>query len=131
MLGDGLTGPPNCRTENSALTRRANNPYLFIGTRNGGGLSNMAMLELLRGMRSGLSVHGFRSTFKDWCSEATHTPNMVSEAALAHVVADKVEAAYRRGDLFQKRRKLMTGWARHIWFKISQCRLSSVLAPRC
>jgi integrase len=73
----------------------------------------MAMLELLRGMRSGLSVHGFRSTFKDWCSEATHTPNMVSEAALAHAVADKTEAAYRRGTMFAKRAKLMTEWARY------------------
>jgi integrase len=95
------------------LPTEANNPYLFIGARTGGGLSNMAMLELLRVMRSGKSVHGFRSAFKDWCSEATHTPNMVSEAALAHIVADKTEAAYRRGDLFQKRRKLMTEWARY------------------
>jgi integrase len=87
--------------------------FVFIGSRKGEGLSNMAMLELVRGMRSGVTVHGFRSTFKDWCSEETHTPNMVSEAALAHVVADKVEAAYRRGDLLAKRRKLMTEWTRY------------------
>ena len=59
----------------------------------------MAMLQCLRGLDAALTVHGFRSRFKDWASEATHVDNMISEAALAHVVADKVEAAYRRGDL--------------------------------
>jgi hypothetical protein len=59
-----------------------------------------------------ITVHGFRSTFKDWCSERTNYPNHVSEAALWHVVADKVEAAYRRGDLFEKRRRLMADWSR-------------------
>jgi integrase len=95
------------------LPREDGNPFLFIGAREGKGLSNMAMLELLRGMRSGLTVHGFRSSFKDWVSEATSTPNMVSEMALAHVVADQTEAAYRRGDLFAKRAKLMTEWSRY------------------
>ena len=95
-----------------ALPTEKGNPFVFIGGREGQPLSNMAMLELLRGMRGkGPTVHGFRSAFKDWCSEATHTPNMVSEAALAHVVADKTEAAYRRGDLFQKRRVLMNDWS--------------------
>jgi hypothetical protein len=56
-------------------------------------------------------VHGFRSAFRDWAAEATSTPHAVAEAALAHVVADKVEAAYRRGDLFEKRRRLMQDWA--------------------
>jgi integrase len=74
-------------------------------------LSNMAMLELLRGMRPGLTVHGFRSTFRDWAAERTSYPNHIAEKALAHVVADKVEAAYRRGDLFEKRRRLMAEWA--------------------
>lgn len=74
-------------------------------------LSNMAMLELLRGMRPGLTVHGFRSTFKTWSSEATAHPNIVSEAALAHTIPDKVEAAYRRGELFDKRKRLMRDWA--------------------
>jgi integrase len=95
------------------MHREDGNPFVFIGARSGVGLSNMAMLELLRGMRSAVTVHGFRSTFKDWCSEATHTPNMVSEAALAHVVADRTEAAYRRGTMFAKRAKLMTEWARY------------------
>jgi len=58
-------------------------------------------------------VHGFRSTFRDWCEEATSTPRAVSEAALAHVVESKVEAAYHRTDHFEKRRVLMELWARH------------------
>jgi integrase len=79
----------------------------------GAPLSNMAMLELLQGMGFGedLTVHGFRSTFKDWCSEQTGYPNEMSEMALAHTVADKVEAAYRRGDMREKRRRLMADWA--------------------
>jgi integrase len=88
------------------------NDFVFPGWKIGQPLSNMALLMLLREMRPGITVHGFRSTFKDWCSETTHTPNFVSEAALAHVVADKVEAAYRRADLFVKRRKLMEAWER-------------------
>ena len=76
-------------------------------------LSNMALLELLRGMRPGLglTVHGFRSSFRDWASERTNFAREVVEMALAHAVGDKVEAAYRRGDLFEKRRKLMEAWA--------------------
>jgi integrase len=73
-------------------------------------LSNMAMLEILRGMRPGLTVHGFRSTFMDWAHECTNHPKIVIDMALAHKVGDKVEAAYRRGDLFTKRVKLMQAW---------------------
>lgn len=78
-------------------------------------LSNMAMLELLQGMGFGedLTVHGFRSTFKDWCSEQTAYPNEMSEMALSHTVSDKVEAAYRRGDMREKRRRLMADWAEY------------------
>jgi integrase len=76
------------------------------------GLSNGAMLALLERMgRGDITVHGFRSTFKDWCSEATNYPGEVSEAALWHAIADRVEAAYRRGDLFKKRTALMAAWA--------------------
>jgi integrase len=60
-----------------------------------------------------VTVHGFRSTFRDWAAERTNFPSEVAEAALAHVVGDKVEAAYRRGDLFEKRRRLMEGWAEY------------------
>jgi integrase len=86
--------------------------YLFAHD-DGAPLSNMAMLELLQGMGFGedLTVHGFRSTFKDWCSEQTGYPNEMSEMALAHTVSDKVEAAYRRGDMREKRRRLMADWA--------------------
>jgi integrase len=70
------------------------------------------MLMLLRRMdRTDLTAHGFRSTFRDWAEEATSTPHAVSEAALAHTIGNKVEAAYRRGDLFQKRAALMQEWA--------------------
>lgn len=84
---------------------------LFANSQNKA-LSNMAMLEVLRRMgRGDLTVHGFRSTFRDWAAECTNFQNEVAEAALAHVVGDKVEAAYRRGDLFEKRRRLMNAWA--------------------
>jgi len=85
--------------------------FIFTGHREGRPLSNMAMLELLRGMEDGLTVHGFRSTFRDWAAETTGHPNHVVEMALAHTIGDKVEAAYRRGDLFEKRRALMQDWA--------------------
>jgi integrase len=76
-------------------------------------LSDAAMLMLLRRSgRDGLTTHGFRSAFSDWCAERTNFPTEVREMALAHAVGDKVEAAYRRGDLFAKRRQLMQAWAR-------------------
>jgi len=88
--------------------------YLFSGGKEGAPLSNMAMLELLRRMgRDDLTVHGFRSTFRDWAAECTSYPGEVCEMALAHAITDKVEAAYRRGDLFEKRRQLMLDWARY------------------
>ncbi len=88
------------------------NSFIFPGAKLDCPLSNMAMLELLKGLKPELTVHGFRSTFKDWTTETTNYPNIVSEAALAHVVDDKTEAAYRRGDLFEKRRRLMRDWAK-------------------
>jgi integrase len=76
-------------------------------------ISNMAMAMLLRRMgRGDLTVHGFRSSFSDWCAERTAFPSEVREMALAHTVADRVEAAYRRGDLFEKRRALAEAWAK-------------------
>jgi integrase len=72
----------------------------------------MAMLELLRGMRGKEVVtHGFRSTFTDWVAERTAHSSDVVEAALSHTLKSKVEAAYRRGDLFEKRRQLMNSWS--------------------
>lgn len=87
--------------------------HVFPGAKTGKPLSNMAMLELLQGRRLGrtdLTVHGFRSTFRDWAAETTNFPNEVVEMALAHTIKDEVEAAYRRGDLFAKRAKLMQAW---------------------
>lgn len=73
----------------------------------------MAMLALLKRMgRADLTCHGFRSTFRDWAAERTNFAREVAEAALAHIVGDKVEAAYRRGDLFEKRRQLMAHWGK-------------------
>ena len=88
--------------------------YVFPGAKPSTPLSNMAMLGLLERMgRADLTVHGFRSTFRDWAAERTNFPREVAEHALAHSLPDKVEAAYRRGDLFDKRRQLMDAWARH------------------
>ena len=93
--------------------RDSEDTFVFPGGKRGKGLSNGAMLALLKRMgRSDLTVHGFRSTFRDWAAERTNYPREVAEMALAHAVSDKVEAAYRRGDLFQKRRRLMEQWAR-------------------
>jgi integrase len=73
----------------------------------------MAMAVLLRRMgRTNITVHGFRSTFRDWAAERTAYPNHVVEMALAHAIGDKVEKAYRRGELLDKRRKMMDAWAK-------------------
>jgi integrase len=98
-----------------SLPRERDNPHIFPGAKAGAGIHTNSMLRLLAvGMgRRDITVHGFRSVFKTWVSETTNYPNHVSEAALWHSVADKVEAAYRRGDLFEKRRRLMTEWARY------------------
>ncbi|MEQ1706874.1 MAG: integrase arm-type DNA-binding domain-containing protein [Terricaulis sp.] len=80
-----------------------------------GALSNMALLQCLRRMgRADITAHGFRSTFRDWAAERTAFAREVAEAALAHAIGDAVEAAYRRGDLFDKRRKLMDAWAGYL-----------------
>lgn len=98
-----------------ALPRVKGNHHLFPGARRGRPLSNMAMLMVLRRMkRNDLTTHGFRSTFRDWASEVTHYPREVCEQALAHAVESAVEAAYRRGDLFGKRQKLMDQWSRYV-----------------
>jgi integrase len=85
--------------------------FVFSG-RPGRHLSDRALLALLERMqRPGLTVHGFRSTFRDWAAEQTNFAREVAEMALAHAIGDKVEAAYRRGDLLEKRRALMESWA--------------------
>jgi integrase len=88
--------------------------FVFPGVQSGQPINKAAMLLVLRRMgRDEITVHGFRSTFSDWCAEQTNTPSEVREMALAHAVSDKVEAAYRRGDLFEKRRQLAEAWARY------------------
>jgi integrase len=95
-----------------ALPReRDNTPFLFIGARAKRGLSNMAMLAMLKERFPSMTVHGFRSSFRDWAAEQTNFQREVCEAALAHTIPNAVEAAYRRGDLFEKRRKLMAAWS--------------------
>ncbi len=92
----------------------ASETYVFAGGKSGRPLSNMAMAELLKRMgHDDITVHGFRSTFRDWAAERTNFPNEVVEMALAHAVGDKTEAAYRRGDLFEKRRRLMAEWGKY------------------
>jgi integrase len=87
--------------------------FVFPGGKKGMPLSNMAMLAVLKRMRrDDLTAHGFRSTFRDWAAECTDFRSEVVEMALAHTIENKVEAAYRRGDLFQKRRQLMQAWTR-------------------
>jgi len=94
------------------MRKYARNEFVFPGMRNNRPLSNMAFLQLLKRMgRRGLTVHGFRSTFRDWAAERTNFPSEAAEMALAHAVSNKVEAAYRRGDMFEKRRKMMEDWA--------------------
>jgi integrase len=95
-----------------AMADYPDSDFLFPGQKPGKPLSAMALEMMLRRMKvKDATVHGFRSSFRDWASECTNFSNEVCEAALAHVIKDKAEAAYRRGDLFEKRRKLMEAWA--------------------
>jgi integrase len=114
-----------------ALPTEEGNPFVFLGLKSGTGITAAAMSKVIKTMnadrkRAGLPryvdpklenadvvVHGFRSTFKDWSAECTSHAGFVSEAALWHVVADRVEGAYRRGELLDKRRLLMNDWARY------------------
>jgi integrase len=113
---DDERGPHRVPLSERALEILAELPsegeFIFAGRRPGTALSNMAMLETLKQMgRGDLTTHGFRSTFRDWSAETTAYPHELLEMALAHAVGDKVEAAYRRGDLLEKRRRLMADWA--------------------
>lgn len=90
---------------------RADAKLVFEGAKRGKPLSDMTLLKILRDMNAGCTVHGFRSCFKDWASEVTQFPNELSEAALHHAIRDKTEAAYRRGNLLEKRRAMMAAWA--------------------
>jgi integrase len=97
-----------------SILKMEGSQFIFPGGRAKKPLSENAMLALLERMGRGeITVHGFRSTFRDWAAEQTNYPREVAEMALAHVVEDKVEGAYRRGDIFEKRRRLMDEWARY------------------
>jgi integrase len=101
-------------------------PFVFPGRSPKAPLSNMAFLMLLRRIgRTDITAHGFRSSFRDWAAEKSSAPRAVVEAALAHVVRDKTEAAYFRSDLFDLRRKLMDNWA-----KFATTKPASVVAIR-
>jgi integrase len=92
------------------LPRMVGTDLVFPAPR-GGALSDMTLSAVLRRMKVAAVPHGFRSTFRDWASERTNYPRDVAEMALAHAIGDRVEAAYRRGDLFEKRQCLMADWA--------------------
>jgi len=107
-----LTPPPPLHWLGLALGVDPRRGFVFSGAKAGQGLSNMALPKVLERMdRGDLTAHIFRATFKTWASERTNVPRELVEAALAHVLRDKVEAAYQRGDLFDKRRRLMDAWA--------------------
>lgn len=95
--------------------RSMNSEFVFEGQKRHQPLSNMAMLMLLRRMKvEGATVHGFRSAFRDWASEATSVSREVAEISLAHRVGNAVERAYRRSDLIEKRRELMAAWSKYV-----------------
>jgi integrase len=94
------------------LTEDRLGDFVFPGQRRDKPLSNMAMEMMLRRMKiENATVHGFRSSFRDWAGNISNFPREITETALAHVIGDKAEQAYRRGDALEKRRKLMEAWA--------------------
>jgi integrase len=93
--------------------KRHTDNFIFPGQAQAKPISEASLLKVVKQQDKTLTVHGFRSTFRDWCAEQTSFPREVAEAALAHSVRDKTEAAYQRGDLFEKRRKLMDQWAQY------------------
>ena len=106
-------------TRSIAILKRARDlsggsQYVFPGRSSTKPMSNMVFLMILRRMKLNVTAHGFRSSFRDWAAEQTNMPREVCEMALAHAIENKVEAAYRRGDLFEKRRELMEQWSRFL-----------------
>ena len=93
------------------LPHFADNDPLFPGKLAGKPVGAGVLLKHLKEMGQDYTINGFRSTFRDWAGETTNTPNHVLEMALGHAISNQVEAAYRRGDLFEKRRLLMESWA--------------------
>ena len=87
---------------------------VFPGTKQGKALSDMTLSKLVKQLGFDADVHGFRTSFRTWAQEQTNFPREVAEAALAHVIRDKSEAAYARSDVFEKRRKMMETWAGYL-----------------
>jgi integrase len=114
--------PPCIAILERARAFAGDSAYVFPGRTGEMPLSNMSFLMTLRRMdRTDITPHGFRSTFRDWAAERTNYPRAVCEAALAHVVRDKTEAAYHRTDLFERRRELMALWARFATATAAEC----------
>jgi integrase len=110
-----------------SVTRQEDNEFVFPGTRYGEGLSNMALTTVLRRMEiSGATVHGFRSSFRVWAAERGNFPDHIVEAALAHTISDAVVRAYKRTDLFAKRKAVMDAWARYCTSPVAK---SGVVLP--
>ena len=105
--------PLSARAVELLSEARPADAFVFPGIVEGSPLSSGAMERVLDRMGVAVTVHGFRSTFRDWCGEASTFPRELAEAALAHTVGDETERAYRRGDALEKRRKLMDAWARY------------------
>jgi integrase len=93
--------------------KRHTDHFIFPGQAHAKPISEASLLKIVKQQDKTLTVHGFRSTFRDWCAEQTSFPREVAEAALAHSIRDKTEAAYQRGDLFEKRRRLMDQWMQY------------------
>ncbi len=108
-----LSAPALRLLRRCAVLKQADNQFIFPSPKADKALSDMALIKVLRDMNVPVTVHGFRSSFRDWVSEETSHPGELAEAALAHVVKNRTEAAYRRGNLLLKRRALMDDWARH------------------
>jgi integrase len=101
-------------TAKAGRTDSSSGTYVFPGIKEGRPLSSMTMDKVLRSEKLDVTVHGFRSSFRDWTGEETPFPREIAEAALAHVIGDKAEQAYRRGDALEKRRALMSAWADYL-----------------
>jgi integrase len=94
--------------------REEDDDLVFAGSRRGKPMSDMAFISLMRRMGQTATPHGFRSALSDWANETTAHSTLTIEAALAHATGSKTEQAYRRGDPFEKRRKLMEAWSTHV-----------------
>ena len=106
-----LSRPAKAVFERALDLRAADGALVFEGVKRAAPLSDMTLIKVLRDMGANCTVHGFRSSFRDWVSEVTNFPGEIAEAALAHAIENKTEAAYRRGNLLEKRRGMMDAWA--------------------